>query len=336
TGVSWRYTDLQADVDLGENPHGKTYAGAHDFRENVPGVFAENKSNFLADALTVITGMRADFRQDEGSILTPRIFLRYMLDENTTLRASAGTAYRAARPFVEHPAALGSWRDIRVQENLRGERALNYGVNLTHLYAAGPLNGTLSLDVYRTDFSEQVVAEYDDDPETIVFRNLDGGSASDNILLEGTVDFAPLSLRASYTYSDVYEQTGSGARPLPFVSRHRVLSVLHASTTEDTWQATLTAEWRGAQTLPETGTYPTEFQLAAESDPFTLLHLHLQRSWEAFDFYVGVENLLDFRQDNPILNAQRPFERYFEPGFSWGPVKGREAYAGIRARLQVF
>jgi outer membrane receptor for ferrienterochelin and colicin len=336
SGVSWRYTDLQADVDLGANPHGKSYAGAHDFRENVPGVFAENKSNFFADALTIITGVRADFRRDEGTIVTPRAFLRYTIDETTTLRASAGTAYRAARPFVEHPAALGSWRDIRVQEELRGERAVNYGVNLTHLYSAGPLSGTLSLDLYRTEFSEQVVAEYDDDPQTIAFRNLTGSSASDNLLLEATADLAPLSFRVSYTYSDVYEETTSGTRSLPFVSRHRALSVIHASTADDTWQATFTTEWRGPQSLPETMSYPAEFQLAAESDPFALLHLHLQRSWETFDLYVGMENLLDFRQDNPILNAQRPFARYFEPGFSWGPVKGREAYAGIRARLQIF
>jgi hypothetical protein len=120
------------------------------------------------------------------------------------------------------------------------------------------------------------------------------------------------------------------------VPKHRVLSVLTATTADDAWQGTLTFEWRGEQRLPVTGAYPAAFQLPEHSDPYTLLHLHVQRSWEMFDVYAGVENLLDYRQNNPILNASSPFERYFEPSFSWGPVKGREIYAGVRARLHIF
>jgi outer membrane receptor for ferrienterochelin and colicin len=151
-----------------------------------------------------------------------------------------------------------------------------------------------------------------------------------------TADVSPFSIRLSYTYADVYENRNNGSRrTLPFVPKHRVLSVLHASTADDAWQATLTTEWRGAQQLPQTGSYPTPYQMAERSDPYTLMHLHLQRSWESFDFYVGVENLFDYRQRNPIINPARPFERYFEPGFAWGPVKGREAYAGIRTRISV-
>ena len=336
TGVSYRFSQLDETVGLGSNPHGKTYAGAYGFRESVPGVYAENTSHFLDDALTVVAGLRADFRNDHGTILTPRTFARYNLDEQTTLRASIGTAYRVARPFAEHPAVLASWRNVRIEGPLEGERALNYGVNLTRLYEAGLFNGTFSLDLYRTEFSDQVIAEYDEDPTAVIFRNLDGSSASDNILAEVTANTDWLTARLSYTYANVYELQNGTQRTLPFVPKHRVLSVLTATSTNDAWQGTFTVEWRGRKVLPETGTYPPAFQLDSQSDPYTLLHLHVQRSWKAFDIYAGVENLLDYRQNNPILNASNPFDRYFEPAFSWGPVKGREAYAGIRARLNVF
>lgn len=336
TGASFRYSDLNEQIDLGTNLLNKSYAGRYETHLAVPGLFAENKSYFFDDAITFIAGVRADFYEDHGTIITPRTFARYALDEVTTIRASVGSAYRIARPFVEHPAALGSWRDIRIEGPLDGERALNYGVNLTHLYEAGPFSGTASLDLYRTEFSQQVVAEYDDDPSSIVMRNLDGSSASDNIMAEITATMQQSTLRLSYTYSDVYEQIGDQTRDLPFVSRHRVLGVLTTSTVDDAWQGTLTIEWRGAQNLPVTASYPAEFQLPAKSDSYALLHLHLQRSWDSFDIYAGMENLLDYRQDNPIINARNPFARYFETAFAWGPVKGREIYAGIRARLNIF
>jgi outer membrane receptor for ferrienterochelin and colicin len=276
-----------------------------------------------------------DFRSDAGNVITPRFFVRYAVDELTTIRASVGTALRVARMFVQHPAALSSWRDIRIDPDLEAERALNYGVNLTRLYELGSLTGTINLDVYRTEFSEQVVAEYDIDPRAILFRNIDGTSAANNIMAEITGDIAPFLLRFSYTYSDVYETRGGEHHTLPFTTRDRVLGVLNASTEDDTWQGTITAEWRGAQRLPSTVSYPVEFRLPEKGDPYLLIHLNVQRSWESFDIYGGIENLLDFRQDNPIMNAANPFKPYFEPGFAWGPVKGREFYAGLRARLNI-
>ena len=335
-GASFLMNRLDETVDLGSNPLQKTYAGTYHTDVVAPGLFAENTLNLFDDALAVITGARVDFRNDEGTVLTPRLFVRYNLDEITTLRASLGTAFRVARLFVQHPAALASWRDIRIERDIAPERATTFGVSVTRYYELGPLTGTLNLDLYRTNFSEQVVAEYDDDPRLIVFRNITGTSTADNVMAEITGDIAPLTFRLSYTLADVYETRDGVHRSLPFVTRDRVLGVVTATSADDAWQATLTAEWRGAQKLPDTRAYPVEFRLPEHGDAYTLLHLHLQRSWDAFDLYVGAENLLDFRQDNPILNAANPFQPWFEPGFAWGPVKGREVYAGIRARLNVF
>ncbi|MDX9758981.1 MAG: TonB-dependent receptor [Bacteroidota bacterium] len=335
-GVSLLVNRLDETVDLGRNPLGKTYGGTYTADVVAPGVFAEHKSNFLDDALTIVAGARADFRNDEGTIFTPRLFARYALDELTTLRASVGSAFRVARMFVQHPAALASWRDIRFEADLDPERAWTYGLSVTRYYALGSLTGTFNIDVYRSNFSAQVVAEYDDDPALIVFRNIDGTSTADNVMAEITGDIAPFLFRFSYTFADVYETRDGMHRSLPFVTRDRLLGVITAKSADEAWQTTLTAEWRGAQKLPRTSAYPEEFQLPEFGDAYLLLHLHVQRSWEAFDLYAGAENLLDFRQDNPILNAANPFQSYFEPGFAWGPVKGREIYAGIRARLNVF
>ena len=46
--------------------------------------------------------------------------------------------------------------------------------------------------------------------------------------------------------------------------------------------------------------------------------------------YIGGENLTNYRQPNPIINADNPWSADFEPTMIWGPVHGAMFYAGIR------
>lgn len=82
--------------------------------------------------------------------------------------------------------------------------------------------------------------------------------------------------------------------------------------------------------------YPAELRMTSPSPDFTMINIQATHAWDWFELYGGIENILDFRQANPIINAAHPFERYFEPTFAWGPVKGRELYLGVRAYLQTW
>jgi hypothetical protein len=53
--------------------------------------------------------------------------------------------------------------------------------------------------------------------------------------------------------------------------------------------------------------------------------------WSA---YVGMENIGNFKLENPIIAADQPFSTYFDSSLVWGPVFGRMAYAGFRYRLR--
>jgi hypothetical protein len=53
-----------------------------------------------------------------------------------------------------------------------------------------------------------------------------------------------------------------------------------------------------------------------------------------WSIYLGIENLTNFRLDNPIIGANDPFGPYFDSSMVWGPVFGRMAYGGFRYRLK--
>jgi hypothetical protein len=44
--------------------------------------------------------------------------------------------------------------------------------------------------------------------------------------------------------------------------------------------------------------------------------------------------LANFKQPNPIIHAEDPFNKYFDAGQTWGPVVGRVIYAGIRVKIK--
>jgi outer membrane receptor protein involved in Fe transport len=53
-----------------------------------------------------------------------------------------------------------------------------------------------------------------------------------------------------------------------------------------------------------------------------------------FNFYVGVENLLNYKQPNPIVDNHNPYSQYFDASMVWGPIYGRMFYAGLRFKIK--
>jgi hypothetical protein len=54
---------------------------------------------------------------------------------------------------------------------------------------------------------------------------------------------------------------------------------------------------------------------------------------ELFDLYLGVENLLGFTQDNPIIDTENPYGTFFDASLIWGPLHGKVIYGGLRWKL---
>jgi hypothetical protein len=58
---------------------------------------------------------------------------------------------------------------------------------------------------------------------------------------------------------------------------------------------------------------------------------HILKQW---DFYIGGENLSNFKQKNPIIDAQNPFGSKFDATTIWGPIMGINVYAGVRYSIK--
>ena len=129
------------------------------------------------------------------------------------LRASAGRGVRNPNLFIENLKYMPSYRNFVVMETILPEVAWNYGLNFTWNFKISPkLGGNLSIDLYRTDFENQLLADIDSDPTytSIQFYNLKGRSYANSFLLSYTQDIVKgLEARIAYKFNDVWMTFGN-------------------------------------------------------------------------------------------------------------------------------
>ncbi len=323
-GISYQYDDYKETIsELAMNRI-----------ESVPGVFAQYTFD-LATRFTAIAGARADFNSEYGTFFTPRLHLRYQILENTTLRASAGKGYRTASVVSENSGYLASSRQFVIADDLKAEEAWNYGINLTQEFPlANERKATITIDFYRTDFVNQVVADPDQNAQKIVFYNLDGKSYSNSFQTEVTVEpFKGFTTTAAFRLNDVKITESGTLKEKPFVSKYKGLLTLSYTTRFEKWSFDFTTQFNGAQRLPDTQGNPEEYRRDDYSPEYFILHGQITRRFKNFDVYAGAENLTNYTQHHPIIGSDDPYGPYFDSSMIWGPLLGRMIYAGVRLTL---
>jgi hypothetical protein len=93
----------------------------------------------------------------------------------------------------------------------------------------------------------------------------------------------------------------------------------------------LTNQFIGGQRIPTTADNDAELQLPKRSEKYSLINGQITKVFsKTIDAYLGVENALNIKQDNPILSAENPYDKHFESSLIWAPIFGRMIYAGFR------
>lgn len=298
--------------------------------ESRPGIFAEYTFS-PTNVLTIVPGVRVDFHNLYGTFFTPRLHAKYNFDENTTLRASAGKGYRSVNLFAENLNYLASSRQFVIINSPTYEEAWNYGLNLTRYFPVNDRDLRITAEYYRTDFLKQTIVDIDSDIRQVRFYNLDGKSYSNNYQVE--LAYQPidrLDVSAAFRYTDVKANYGEQLLIKPLASKYKGLLTLSYSTIESGWLFDSSFLLNGDGRIPSTAQNPVEYQRENSFPAYLIVNAQITKKIEMFDIYLGVENLTNHKQDNPIIAADDPFGGYFDSSMVWGPIDGTKFYLGVR------
>lgn len=330
-GMSLVADQLSQDVRLS----GPAFLFNPDRTEIVPGVYSQYTYKPLRN-LTFLAGIRLDHHNEYGFFVTPRLHVKYDPVEWMQLRASVGKGFRSVNVLAENNNLLASSRirNLFIAENLDQEESLNWGVSLSTHIPVGSKELSFSADYYRTDFRKQVVADMESNPHGISFYNLDGKSYANSMQLEAAYPFFKgFELRAAYRFTDTQMTYNGILKEKALQSRHKGLFTASYQLGEplSRWQFDYTLQLNGGGRMPQPDVNNPEWKERFGS--YWVNHIQVSKFFRNWSVYAGAENLFNFTQKSPIIDAGNPFGDRFDATMIWGPVHGRSIYAGIRWTL---
>ena len=281
--------------------------------------------------LTAMGGLRVDHSSlFNRTYLTPRLHVKWVPADWMTLRVSTGKGYRTPQPLAENHYLLSSGRTLKIAD-LKQEEAWNSAVSLVLYIPVMERTLTFNAEYYYTDFINQAVVDYDSDPTKIAIGNLDGRSYSHTMQVDVNYDLTEdLNLLAAFRYNRVMCTYGGKLMEKPLQSRYKGLITLSWKPMLAIWQVDLTLQLNGGGRVPNHFDANGTLVSGEEFPAYPQLNLQVTREFRHFSLYVGGENLTNYRQKNPVINAENPWSTTFDPTLVWGPVHGIMGYAGIR------
>nr|MBP6590947.1 TonB-dependent receptor [Chitinophagaceae bacterium] len=327
----------------------------------IPGLFVQDEWKLHPKHLLLL-GLRYDHHPIHKSILTPRLAWKWSLKDGQTLRVNAGTGFRVVSLFTEEHAALTGARSVEVKESLNPERSFNINLNYTRYHRWKNTSVNIDAAAWYSRFSNQIIADYDTDPNKIIYDNLHGFSSSKGLTLNIELNkgnrFKSL---LGVTLQDV-SKTEKG---------HDGRRVKQTPMLTEKWSGTwaITYVFPGAGiTIDYTGNIygPMRLPLISALDPrpatspvWSIQNIQISKFLSArTEIFTGVKNLLNWTpaRNTPFLiarshdpfdkkveyesngqvksTAENPYALTFDPAYMYAPNQGIRLFAGIRCTLK--
>lgn len=297
----------------------------------------------IKDKLSVVAGLRYDYNfYFRKHLITPRAHVKWNITPTTVFRASAGLGYRPTDVITDNIGILATGRYIMFRNGYkhyfdRMEEALTAGGSLTQTISTINHNDmTISFDYFRTQLFHSVIADQEYSAYDIHIYDTNGKSFTNSYQVDLTwtpIERFDIFATFRYTDSKYTIDRPDGTRALverPLVSRFKTLLNLQYATRMRKWTFDVTAQLNGRSRIPtQTGNLAD-----SEYSPiYPMFYAQVSRRIKHWDIYVGCENIGNYKQKHPILNADNPYSPDFNSSLIWGPLMGRKFYIGVRFNL---
>ena len=201
--------------------------------------------------------------------------------------------------------------------------------------------GSVAIDYFYTHFLQQMIVDLDQNVHEIHYYALNGDyngygnrSRSHSAQIEVTLwPFKRFEMLLAYRYNDVRYMRNGEMRQKDLMSPHKALVNLNYSTRYDKWKFNVTLQVNGPQQLPDMSANPAS-SLPEYAPAYCILNAQITKKFRRWEIYVGAENMLNYKQTNPIVDARNPFGDNFDATVVYAPITGIMGYLGVRCILK--
>jgi outer membrane receptor for ferrienterochelin and colicins len=314
----------------------------------LPGIFVQDEI-LLHEKFTTLIGLRYDYNNRHGSILSPRISFKYKINNENTIRLSGGNGFRVVNLFTEDHAALTGSRDVVIEEDLKPERSWNANLNYQKFFTLK--SGFISADanLFYTYFTNKIIGDFITDSEKIIYTNLSGYAVSRGFSMNTEMNLSNgFKTMMGFTIADVFQIEKDSA------GNNEKLPQLHNPLFSATFSISynhqktglgfdITGRINGPMLLP---VLDNDFR--PETSPwYGLINFQLTKTFkQGFEIYGGVKNILNFLPQNPLMRPFDPFDKQaddavnnpygytFDTAYNYAPMQGVRGFLGVRYTLK--
>lgn len=345
-------------VDENSLFRGQSYHSVGDKRARELGAFIQDEWS-IGKRLMLVPGIRLDFHQSgeaytadqkvfvnnrfpetnfSETAVNPRVAIKYEVSKLVTLRANAGTGFRAPYGFSEDLHLCSGSPRVWKSSELKAETSVSY--NLSADYYGHRLR--ISANVFRTKLRNKIGFTDADDEVTALgydyqWKNIDDAfvqgvelSATANLAakLELTVDFTLNQGKYKQLRED-WIGTASEADSR-YISRFpKTTANIRIEYSPGKWSLAATGNMQGVMYIdyyneaidPLMG----DQSKIKKTSPFMIFNARASRQVGIIKLYAGVNNIFNYIQDERHLD---------DAAFIYAPVYGTMLYAGVNIRIQ--
>lgn len=321
-GVGFVFSDLNQRLDTVLLPR----------IEYIPGVFSEY--TFTGLRFTGVLGVRGDYHNLYNLQISPRFHGKYKLTEFVDLRFTAGRGFRVPNVIIDNISLLATSRDWIISSDLEPEISWNMGGSVVYDFPFFKERGNLSVDYYHTLFTNQLLVDRDLNTSAIYFTNLNGRSYSNSFQAELALPLARgFEARFAYKFLDVKAEYGGKMQQQVMIPRHRGFVNFGYITRNKRWEFDQTVSIFGRSRLHMALLPGNVETMVNESDIYPIFNAQITHVYKKWDFYIGGENIGNYKQRDAIIDAANPFGSNFDATRVWAPIQGINIYVGVRYKI---
>ena len=309
--------------------------------ESEVGAYTEYTFN-LKDKLSVVAGIRYDYAfYFKKHLITPRAHIKWNITPTTVLRGSVGLGHRPTDIITDNIGVLATGRAVKVEMDSRRrmEKALTAGGSLSQSFSTfAPNDLTISVDYFYTRLFNTVIVDQERDAENIYIYDMGGMSRTHTAQID--ITWTPIQrfdIFATFRYTDSRYTINHNGVPMlverPLVGRYKALINLQYATNMRKWVFDVTAQLNGPARIPTQTGNMADSHLSNGGKPYPMLFAQVSRRIKRWEIYLGCENIIGFKQKEPIIMADDPYSTAFNSSLVWGPLTGQKVYVGVRFNL---
>lgn len=307
----------------------------------IPGIFFQHE--FKLNQVKHLSGVRFDFDQNHGLVVSPRFGTKIDMKQFGILRLNSASGYRVVNLFTEEHAALTGSREIIIKEKIKPEQSVNGTLNYENKWNKSDHIFKSETSIFYYYFFNKIIPDYSN-PNQIVYQNLNGYAytwGTSVSLHYRNSEFISSTIGATYSENFSVNETGKKTEQLKS-PRMLLNSVISLTPVRNKLSIDISSNHTGPMLLPIQYMDPRP-----EISPW--IHLvNFQVTWKSrknFDYYLGIKNLFNQLPKNPILRPNDPFDKNvndsisnpyghtFDTAYNYASMQGIRFFGGVRITI---